>query len=67
MHKQERGPRFVTGGAIWGKREWGLYCDAVGPLARSVLGRVNLLPCLAAEDADEAAYRVRLPIRDGHI
>jgi hypothetical protein len=31
-----------------------------------VLGRLDLLPSLAAQDADEAAYSVRLPISGFH-
>jgi hypothetical protein len=32
----------------------------------ATLGRFDLLSALAAQDADEAPDRVRLPLRDGH-
>ena len=35
-------------------------------LARGVLGRLDLLPSLAAQDADEAAHGVLLPARGVH-
>jgi hypothetical protein len=38
-----------------------LFPDLVRPFARGVLGRLDLLPSLTAQDADEAANRVRLP------
>ena len=38
-----------------------LLPDFVRPFARSVLGRLDLLASLAAQDADEAAHYVRLP------
>jgi len=43
-----------------------LLRDFVRSLASSVLGRFDLLPALVAQNADEAAYRVRLPLRGGH-
>jgi len=42
------------------------FLDFVSPFARGVLGRVSPLPALAAQDAYEAAYGVRLPFGDGH-
>ena len=43
-----------------------LFPDLVRPFARGVLGGLDLLPSLAAQDADEAANRVRLPARSFH-
>jgi hypothetical protein len=38
-----------------------LFPDLVRPFARGVLGRLDLLSSLAAQDADEAPHGVRLP------
>jgi hypothetical protein len=43
-----------------------LFADFVRPFARCVLGRLDPLPSLAAQNADEAAYGVRLPVRRFH-
>src|SRR5260370_23342698 len=48
-------------GGVWTTSCLELFADLVRPLARGVLRRLDLLPSLAALDADETAYCVRLP------
>ena len=43
-----------------------LFPNLVSPFARGVLGRLDLLSSLAAQDADEAPHGVRLPARGFH-
>src|SRR5258708_1559379 len=58
------------GGVLCGTR--GLLCDAVRPLARSALGRLNRLAAFAAEDGYEGPDRMFFPtsrcddLRKGH-
>src|SRR5450756_1476111 len=61
-HKQESRP----GG--WPRRRlvavtWGLFGDAVRPLASGVLRRLDPLTCFTAQQGNEAAHGVRLPAR----
>src|SRR5207302_7957778 len=53
-------------GGVWTTSCLTLFRDLVCPFARGVLGRLDLLPSLAAQDADEAAYGMRLPVRCFH-
>src|SRR5882724_3012384 len=62
----EAAPWRVARGGVWTTSCLKLFPDPVRPSARGVLGRVNLLTAFAAQDADEAAYGVRLPFRGGH-
>ena len=50
----------VSEGDCW------LFGDSVGALAGFVLRGLDLLPSLAAEDADETAHCVRLSVCRGH-
>jgi len=48
-------------GGLWTTSCLTLFSDLVRPVARGVLGRLDLLPSLTAEDAD--THSVRLPAR----
>jgi hypothetical protein len=52
--KHERRPLARGRGGVWTTSCLTLLPDLVRPFARRVLGRLDLLPSLAAEDADEA-------------
>lgn len=65
---REAGIRLDTGirsgesSLPWATTAPNLFPDLVRPLARSVLGRVDLFATLVAQDADEAPHGVRLPL-----
>jgi hypothetical protein len=61
MEKAETPPLARGRGGVWTTSCLKLFPDLVGPFASGVLGRLDLLSSLAAQDADEAAYGVRLP------